>query len=157
MIGYHCRGQYFRRSRGGAINQNRNRTSPNHFARFGGKGLSGNGLPAQCGNRPRRNKEASDVDCFRNWAAAALAQVQNYLVNSLLVRIGKAVANFVSASGIERRHTQRQDVGFCLLPGNLRPRQPLAHDIPFFRLRTPSPPPPYFSSGAASSPPSSKP
>src|SRR5260221_8387426 len=107
MIGYDGRGQHFRRSRGGAINQNRHWISPNHSARFGGKGLSGNGLSAQRGNRPGRNKEASDVDGFRNWAAAALAQVQNHLVNSLLVRIGKPGRKFVSGSRVEESDEHR--------------------------------------------------
>src|SRR5258708_3073866 len=119
MIGYDGRGQHFRRSRGGAINQNRHWISPNHSARFGGKGLSGNGLSAQRGNRPGRNKEASDVDGFRNWAAAALAQVQNHLVNSLLVRIGKAVANFLTSSGIDRTPTQRPAARLSPFPANL--------------------------------------
>src|SRR5205085_2254774 len=77
------------------------------------------------------NEETRDGNRFRDWSAAAFAQVQNHFVYALFFSLQQAGPHFFGAAWVERGEAQHKNVWFNLLNDEFRGPELFTHKLDF--------------------------
>src|SRR5713101_1740584 len=109
---------------------------PDDLGRIGRVDLAGNSLAMQGRNGDGGKEEASQGDGFGDVTAAAVSNVNDQSVNSLLLGLQQSLAHLLRAARGDCRQAQDQSFRIRLLAEDLLRREFLADDVGLLRFRS---------------------